>query len=48
MWSIRNSVGDALVRGGNDGATQDVSPLEFCVDVSSKAAVRYGLDKCSA
>jgi hypothetical protein len=29
MWSIRNSVGDVLVAGGNAVATQDVSPLDF-------------------
>ncbi|KAI2508605.1 Transposase IS4 [Fragilaria crotonensis] len=29
MWSIRNSVGDVLVPGGNRVATQDISPLEF-------------------
>jgi hypothetical protein len=49
MWSICNSVGDVLVPGENAVAAQDVLPLEFFVDVSSKAVVRYGpLDKCSA
>ena len=49
MWSIRNSVGDVLVSGGNAVASQDILPLDFSVDVSSKAVVRYcPLDKCSA
>ncbi len=28
-WSIRNSVGDVLAPGGNNVATQNISPLEF-------------------
>ena len=49
MWGVRNSIGDVFHPYGNAVLADDFSPLDFFVDVSSKAVDRYGaMDQCGA